>query len=182
MEDAFDTGDLDESSGAKENFIGEVADSAVDIEDAEVDIDSGSDQYESDIDLVYAVDPLTEYDSTFYELGLNASGSRVSKWGVLLTHLENIYGQTLPELGVETREELAERLKGKVFEFRDITFQEDEVIESEVTGEEINLKEFRDMENPPNSMLVPVREVTEDELAELDFDADDDGDVEDVDF
>lgn len=180
--DAFDTQDLEESSGAKENFIGEVTASAVNIEDADVDIDSGSDEYESDIDLLYAVDPLTEYDSTFYELGLNTSSSRVSKWAVFLTFLENIYGDTMPELGIESPEDLTERLEGKVYEFRDITFQEDEVIESEVTGQEIDLREFRSMENPPNSMMVPIREVSEDELAEIDVDTDEDEDVEDVDF
>jgi hypothetical protein len=180
--DAFDTSDMEESSGSKKNFLGEVTASAVDMDDADVDIDSGSDQYESDIDIVYAVNPLTEYEDTMYELGLNTSKSKVSKWFVLVCHLENIYGETLPELGVESKEDLCESLEGKAFEFRDITFDEDEVIESEVTGKSVDLQSFRDMENSPNSMMVPVREVTEDELAELDVDASDDEDVEEVEF
>jgi len=191
MVDAFGSDSLDESAGARETFIGRIVASAVDMEDADVDIGGGSDEYESDIDLLYAIDPLAvtgdedvSYDSTFYELGINLSSSLHSKFGVLQVYLENTTGKAVSDLsedGIESAEDLVEWLDGRVFEFADETFTGDNVT-SDVTDVTINMGRFEQMENPPNSMLVPIRHIDEDELAERGLLNEDDGEVEDVDF
>ena len=176
MTELFGSDEQEEASGAKENFIGKVIDSAASVEDIEVEISdnmrNASGDYEQDIDVLYIVKPLTEYTDTdrFYELGLNTAKSPASKWQIFVGHIENMTGQSFRELGIASTEDLCEWLNGRTFEFRDMTFDEDEEFEWEQVGRTINIRrEFQDMDNKPNSMLIPVREVSEDEIAELDI-------------
>jgi hypothetical protein len=189
MTDLYGSDDAEEASGAKENFIGRVVDSAVDSDDIEVDTGAnihGSDEYESDIDVLYIVEPLTEYTDTdhFYELSINVSRSPASKWQILAGHVENMNGKTLGNMGLASAQDLCDWFRGRVFEFRDITFEEDETFTWEMSDRQINIRrEFQDMENKPNPLLVPVREVGEDELAELEIDdGDDEAEVDNVEF
>jgi len=180
MTDLYGSEDQEESSGAKENFIGEVVDSAADMSDLEFDVSDkmadASGKYESDIDVLYIVKPLTEYTDTdhFYELGLNLAKAPGSKWQILTGHIENLTGKSFEDLDIATTEDLCDWLRGRTFEFRDLTFEEDEEFTWELAGKSINIRrQFKDMDNKPNPMLVPVRHIGDDELAEMDLETED---------
>lgn len=181
----------EETTGNRENFIGRVNFSNVDCdcEHCQKGDDSGKEaglsdeELASDIDHLYNIQALSEYDSEFNEFGINVSKSWQSKWMVFTAFFENNIG-TFDEVGIEDLEDLTEYLEGRIFEFRDITWDEDEelVWENSPNNHTENLGEmFEDSQYQPNSMLVPVREVTDDEeLAQLG--EEDDGEVEEVDF
>jgi len=104
---------------------------------------------------------------------------------VFIGHLENTIGP-LREYGVDSFADLCELLTGRVFEFRELTFEEDEMFTWEHAkggdGYTANIHNlFSDMTNPPDAMLLPVREVDDpNELA--DVGAEESGEVEEVDF
>jgi hypothetical protein len=176
----FSSDDADESSGTRPNFIAQIVRSEVDTEDEDL---QGNPEYESDYDVLYELDVLDADYSNMYELGIDVRESLASKWKVLMGHLENIHGpDTIRNLG--SLEELAEFLDGRVYEFKDqdMTADEDFTFEHKGDGHTINfMQEFGDYENPPNSTLLPVREVTDnDELADLGVE--DSGTVEEAEF
>lgn len=163
--DAFSSDDADESTGTRPNFVGKVVANAVESEEERFQT-----QYENDIDVLYEIEALDEdYENTF-ELGVNVRQSIGSKWMVLIGHLENIHG-TETVRGWESLEDMLEFLKDKVYEFKEQDFTADEefTFEHKSDGHTINFKDtFGDLDNPPNSMLLPVREVTDaEELADL---------------
>lgn len=181
----FSSDDADEDAGTRENFIGRIVRSEVDTNDSDL---QGSDQYESDIDVLYEIDVLRveggdkEYNNMM-ELGVDVRESLASKWKVLMGHLENIHGpETVRNFG--SLEEFCEWLEGNVYEFKDqnMTGDEDFTFEHKGDGHTINFQaEFGDYDNPPNSMLLPVREITDnDELADLGVE--DSGTVEETEF
>jgi len=176
--DAFSSDDAEESSGTRPNFIGEVVSTAVESTD-----DRFQTQYENDIDVLYEIDVLDHDYENVFELGVNVRQSVGSKWMVLMGHLENIHG-TEEARSFGGLEEFSEWLEGKVYEFKDqnMTADEDFTFEHKDDGHTINFQaEFGDYDNPPNSMLLPVREVTDaDEMADLGVE--DDGTAEEVDF
>lgn len=161
----FSTDDAEESSGTRPNFVAEVVRSEPNTDDEDFQT-----KYESDIDIVYELNVLDHDWENLYELGLNVSGSIGSKFMILTAALENVLG---PE---EVRswggpEDMAEALGGMVFEFQDLDLTADEDFTFQHKGDDghtINLEDtFGDLENPPESMLIPVRQVTdEDELAD----------------
>lgn len=163
--DAFSSDDAEESTGTRPNFIGEVVSTAVESTD-----DRFQTQYENDIDVLYEIDVLDHDYENVFELGVNVRQSVGSKWMVLIGHLENIFG---PETvrGWDSLEEMLDFLEGKVFEFKDQDFTADEefTFEHKGDGHTLNFEStFGDLENPPNSMMLPVREVTDaEELADL---------------
>lgn len=168
MVDAFSSSDAEESSGTKPNFIGRIVRSEPnDSEDGmnEEWKEDGESYYE----FLYEIEVLDKDWKNQQQFGVKMSNNFNSKWMFLIGHLENIYGD-LGEAGIEGPEDLAEALEGKVFEFREYDWTEDE----EFTWEEspnqktvvIN-QMFRDSENPPKEFIVPIREVDEDELSEL---------------
>lgn len=175
---------------AKNNFIGRVVFSRIDC-DCE-DCASGDEaaaakgydegELDHDYDHFFKVEPLTEYDKEMSVYGLNINDNFQSKWMVMVGHLEKVHGN-LRGQGVESLEDLPEFLTGRVYEFRDITFQEDENF-TWGDGTTKNLGQMFTGDFTPNSMMVPVREVTdEDELMDLGVD-DSDGveDVEEIDL
>lgn len=177
MTDIMGSGQAEEGSGAKENFIGSVVFSRVDCdceicsEGAEAAEEAGYD-VETDFDHVAAIEPHTQYENRQNILGLNTSTSFGSKWMMFVGHFENMHG-SFEANDISTMEGLADFLTDRVYEWRDITFKEDEDFTWEHAaggeGKTKNIQQlFGDMENPPNAMLVPVREVTDsDELSEL---------------
>lgn len=174
----FSTDEAEENSGTRENFVGRVVRSEPDPQD-----DKFQTEYSSDIDILYEVEALDKDWDNVFELGLNHAGSVGSKWMILVGHLENIFGpETVREF--EGFEDMCDFLEGKVFEFKDqdLTADEDFTFEHKGDGETINFEdEFADSDNPPNPMLLPVREVTDDdELANLGVESE--GAVEEVDF
>ena len=192
MPDVFGSGEGEEGTGERENFIGRVRFSNVDCscehctsgKEALAEMDDVDDT-ERDVDHLYNIEPLTVYEDTeeFNEFGINTSNAWSSKWMVLTAFIENNIG-TYEELGIESVEDLTSWLEDKVFEFRDVTFDEDEELVWEHSpdqhSEQIN-ELFEDSDFQPNNMLVPVRQVTDDEvLAELGVE--DSGEVEEVDF
>lgn len=176
--DAFSSDDAEESTGTRPNFIGKVIASAVESQEERFQT-----QYENDIDVLYEIDALDHDWENVFELGVNVRQSIGSKWMVLIGHLENIFG---PETvrGWDSLEDMLDFLEGKVFEFKDQDFTADEdfTFEHKGDGHTINFKDtFGDLENPPNSMMLPVREVTDaEELADLGVETD--GATEEVDF
>jgi hypothetical protein len=177
MTDIMGSGEAEEGTGAKQTFIGRVKFSRVDC-DCEIcqkgreAAEQGGYDIDPDFDHIFAIEPLTEYENQQNVLGLNASKSYGSKWMMMTGHIENLLG-TFAENGIETMEDLADFLEDRVLEFRDLTFEEDEEFTWEHAaggdGYTANINNlFRDMENPPDSMLVPVGEITDEEkLAEL---------------
>jgi hypothetical protein len=182
MPDVFGSGEAEEGTGAKENFIGKIVYS--DPEETHPDVDEGGD-WDRDFEQVAVIEPLTEYDNTQYIYGMDVRKSFGSKWMVFIGHVENIHGP-LAELGIESLDDLADFLEEKVYEWRDLTFEEDETFTWEYAkggeGYSANINGlFSDMENPPNSLLVPVRHVDDpEELAE--YDETESAEVEEVDF
>ncbi len=190
MVDALGSGSAEESAGNKENFIGKVEWSRVEC-DCEIcqkgreAASEGGFDADRDFDHPAKIQPLTQYDEYQHILGLNVSTAFSSKWMIFAGHVENIHG-SFEENGVEELGDIADLLEGNVYEWREITFTEDE----EFTWEEANGGEgatyhignlFSDMDNKPRDMLVPVREVDDpDELSELD--AEDEAEVDEVDF
>ena len=175
--DTFGTEGAEESEGTRENFIGKVVRSEVDTDEERFQT-----QYENDMDIVYEIEVLSEDWENLFELGLNGAEALNSKFKVFIGHLENIHG-SLADHGVEGFEDLAEFLEGRVYEFKDqdMTADEEFTFEERSDSLTVNFSElFSDMDNPPNQMILPVREVTdEDELADLGTEGG--GDVEEVD-
>jgi len=192
MTDIMGSEEGEQNTGNRENFIGRVNFSREDCDcehcqsgdEAAANAGVSEEELASDIDHLYNVTALTQYEGTeFNEFGVNVSSSWQSKWMVLTAFVENNLG-TFSDLGISDTSDLTDYFEGRVFEFRDITWDEDEelVWENSPNGHTENLGEmFADGEFEPNSMLVPVREITdESELAELGVE--DDGEVEEVDF
>lgn len=169
MVDAFSSENAEESSGGKPNFIGRIVNSDPVNEEKGVKEEWKQDGKEY-YDYLYEVEVLDHDWNNLHEFGLEVSNNFSSKWMLFIGHLENIHGP-LAENGIEDFDDLAEALEGKVYEFREITFEEDEefVWEHSPGKHSVNLGEMFDGgENAPNEFLVPVRVVDEDELDGLD--------------
>lgn len=187
MVDPLSTDEGQESSGGKENFIGEVVFSR---KECDCEICSKGKQranFERDEDTeVYEhplhVKPLTRYEKNQNTLSLTINNGWTSKWMIFIGHLQEIHGN-LREHGVDSMEALGEFLTGRVYEFRDITWEEDEDFQYPSQDRVVNfMKIGQSYSQKPNEMMVPVREVTdEDELAELGAE-DSPGEVEEVSF
>lgn len=174
----FDTDKATEGSGTREPFIGRVVRSEVDSDDERFNT-----QYDADWDIVYEIEALDSDYENMFELSLNVRQSLGSKFMVFVGHLENIHGK-LAEYEIDGLEDMAEFLEGRVYEFNDVdlTADRDFTFEHKGDGHTVNFKElFGGLENPPDSMLLPVREVTDpEELAELGVESE--GSVEEVEF
>lgn len=180
--DAFSSDNAEESTGGKPNFIARVVRSAPEDEENGVKEEykrDGRDYY----DYLYELEVIDHDWKNLHEYGLEISNNFNSKWMLFIGHLENIHGK-LADNGIETPGDLSEALEGQVYEFREITFEEDE----EFTWDEspnqhtANLSEMFDSgENSPNEFLVPVRQLDEEELEELDTEAETE-EVEEVDL
>lgn len=193
MVDVMGSDEGEESTGKRENFVGEVVFSRVDCEcedclqgrEALKQVADEDDDTDTDFDHLMRIRALTEYDSEFNQFGLNVSRAWSSKWMVFTAFFENLHGP-YSDNGIESLEDLADFLTDRVYEFRDITFEEDEEITWDYAGDEPHVEKlnelFEDSQFQPNSMLVPIREVTdEQELAELGVE-DSAEQVEEVDF
>jgi len=182
MPDVFGSGDAEEGMAAKENFVGKVIYS--DPDETHPDVDEGGD-WERDFEQVAVIEPLTEYDNRQYIYGMDVRQSFGSKWMVFIGHIENLHGP-IAELGIESTQDLADFLENKVYEWRELTFEEDEEFVWDFAdggeGYTANLKNlFSGMENPPNSLLVPVRHV--DDPSELEeYGEEESADVDEVEF
>lgn len=169
MVDAFSSENAEESSGGKPNFVGRVVQSNPDDDEHGVREEwqqEGKEYY----DYLYEIEVLDHDWNNLHEFGLEVSNNFNSKWMLFIGHLENIHG-TLADQGIEDFGDLSDALEGNVYEFREITFEEDEEFtwEESPNGHTVNLGEmFDDGENAPNEFIVPVRAVDEDELDELD--------------
>jgi len=176
--DAFSSDDAEESTSTRPNFVARVKGGSVNSTEERFQT-----QYENDIDVLYELDALDHDWENVFELGVNVRQSLGSKWMVLIGHLENIHG-TEAIRSLESLEDFIEFLEGKVYEFKDQDFTADEefTFEHKGDGETINFEDtFGELDNPPNSMMLPVREVTDtEELANLGVEAE--GATEEVDF
>jgi len=175
--DAFSSADAEESTGGKPNFIGRIV--RTEPEDSEDGIrEEYKDEGKSYYDFLYEIEVLDKEWKNQLQYGVEMSNNFRSKWMLLVGHLENIHGP-LSENGIDSPEDLAEALEGNVYEFREITFEEDEEFTWNESPDEhtVNLGEmFGDSENSPNEFIVPVRIVDEDELEDLDVE----GETEEV--
>jgi len=187
MTDPLSTDEGENRTTAKENFIGTVEFSRPDC-DCEI-CSSGREAAErqgvdvdTDYDHVAAIDPLTEYDNTQNILGLNTNDNLNSKWMVFLHYVQNIHGN-LRQHDVESLEQLGDFLTGNVYEWRELTWDEEEEIDFEGSDYTPRIKDiFAGSDNKPNEMLVPVREINdEEEIQELGEEPDA-SDVEEVDL
>lgn len=174
MADPLSSSEGSDEPAARRNFVGRIEFSRVECDcehcqkGEEAKAKSGEDWDDYDYQHLYKIQPLSEYNKPMSEFGINASDRFASKWMVFIGHLENLHGN-LRENDINSLEELGEFLTGRVYEFRDITWEEDE--EFDFPGEDtptLKLDEIFDGDFQASSMLVPVREVAdEDELADL---------------
>lgn len=180
MVDAFSSENAEESSGGKPNFIGRIVTSRPEDDEHGVKEEwqkEGKDYY----DYLYEIEVLDHDWKNLHEFGIEVSNNFNSKWMLFIGHLENIHGK-LSDNGIEGYEDLAEALEGKVYEFREITFEEDEEFtwKESPDGHTVNLGEMFDSgENAPNEFIVPVRVVDDEELEDLD-DVESEEEVEEV--
>lgn len=193
MPGAFSSDDAEVSSGTKPDFIAEIERSQPNDPDGENE--GISEQYKEDgkayYEFLYELAPIAKRDGedgwedadwdNLYEYGVEMSQNFHSKWMFLIGHLENIHG-SLSELGIEGGEDLQEFLEGRTYVFREFDFTENDDFTWEESPDEytITVRDmFGDSENSPNSMMVPVKEVTDEQLEELGI-GDGDEDVEEV--
>jgi len=170
MSDPLTPDDAEDVSGTKDNFIGKVRGTSIDGLCSEALNDGyqeSSNQYESDVpvyDHFMYIKPLDGvYDSHQNVLGLAVRSGRQTKWMTMMAHLFDIHGEEW-ENTVGGYEDIPEFVKGRVYEFRDISWSEDE----EVPGLGVTYQEIGRGNDQINTMLVPVREITdENELADL---------------
>jgi hypothetical protein len=180
MVDAFSSENAEESSGGKPNFIGRIVTSRPEDDEHGVKDEwqkEGKDYY----DYLYEIEVLDHDWKNLHEFGIEVSNNFNSKWMLFIGHLENIHGK-LSDNGIEGYEDLADALEGKVYEFREITFEEDEEFtwNESPDGHTVNLGEMFDSgENAPNEFIVPVRVVDDEELEDLD-DVESEEEVEEV--
>lgn len=198
-----------EGQGVKQNFIGRVAFSRVDCDcetcqegnqglidylmDQEgLSEEEAREQATQDVDHFAQITPLDDtYDKDMSVLSMNIpqTGSWSSRWMVMMGFLHNIYGdlkETLRSAGIvdagedPTAEDICEFIEGRVYEFRDIGWTEDE--EHPMPGANMTLKEIgENSTSDMNTMLVPVREVTGEELEAL-GEPQDTGEVDEIDM
>lgn len=178
MVDALSSADGEESSGTKPNFIARVVESEYQSDDNPVkeeylgEDESREDYYEHLYELevlrVLGDNEDASWDN-LHEFSLKLTNNFQSKWMVFLGHLENIHG-SLADNDIGSYEDMAEFLTGRVYEFREIGWTEDEEFtwDQSPDGKTINISQiFANSDNPPNELIVPVREVGEDEMADL---------------
>ena len=186
MADPLSTDEGTESSGAKENFIAEVEFSRqnCDCEHCEKGRQNANFEQEDDVvsyDHLLSLKPLTQYEKQQHEFNYTVRSGWETKWMLFIGHLQQIHGN-LKEAGVDSLDNLGDFLTGRVYEFREITWEEDEEFTYPDTDQTVNFSTMFDgLENPPNEMLVPVREITdEDELMDLGVQQDSPEDVDQV--
>lgn len=193
MVDALGSDEAEESSGKKPNFIGQVVDSSYQDEDHQmkeeyIGDDETREDYFEHLYEIEVLEVLSDEDkswSNLHEFSVKITNNFDSKWMVFIGHLENIYGP-LSSVGIEDYGDLADFLEGKVFEFRDINWEETEEFtwNESPNGRTKRIDRiFQDNENKPNNLIVPVEEVDKEEA--LDAGAEpspDDTDVEEVDL
>lgn len=187
MTTPLSTQEGENKSTARQNFIGTVEFSRP---DCECDICTSGRKaaekkgvdVETDYDHFAAIKPLTEYDNQMHVLGLNTNTNLNSKWMVMLHFVQDIHGN-LNQIGVESLEDIGDFLTNRTYEWMDITWDEEQEIDFEGDSYTPRIKDiFEGSDNKPNSMLVPVREVTdEEEIQELGEEPDT-SEVEEVDF
>lgn len=193
MTGAFSSEDAEVSSGTKPDFVAEVARSQPNDPDGENE--GISEEYKSEdseyYEFLYELAPIAlanddgkweeaSWDN-LYEYGVEITKNFHSKWMFLLGHLENIHG-SLQDEGIEGPEDLAEFLEGRTYVFREYDFTENDTFVWEESPDEYSVRidqMFGDSENLPNSMMVPVKEVTEDQLVSMDVSGGEE-DVEEV--
>lgn len=180
MVDAFSSEGAEETSGTKPNFIGRIVSSNPDGGEhpmREEFMDEGKEYFQ----FLYEIEVLDKDWKNQLQYGVAMTNNFSSRWMFLIGHLENIHGP-LADNGIEGPEDLAEFLEGRVYEFREINWKEDEefVWEESPGKHSVNISEmFADSDNQPNEFIAPVREVGEDELADIDQ-ADESEEVEEV--
>lgn len=169
MADPLTPDDAEDVSGTKENFVGRVIGSSIDglVEEAKEHYDEPSQSYESDVpryDHFAYIDVLDgTYDKNQNIWGLSVREGRTTKWMVLMSHLYDVHRDEWVE-NVESYQDIPEFITGRVYEFRDIGWTEDE----EVPHLGVTYREVGRSKSDINEMLVPVREVTDqNELSDL---------------
>ena len=168
MVNAFSTDDAEEQSGTKPNFIGRVVDSEPESDEYPMN-ENYKDEGEIYFEHVYEIDVLSEDWGNLHEFSVKVNNNIYSKWMVLIWHLQDIHGDLEGEHGVQSLDDLAEFLTGRVYEFREIDWTEDDELYFDGLDKSVRIRDiFSGSDNTPNPMLTPVREVTdEDELGEI---------------
>lgn len=193
MVDPLGTDDAEETSSGKPNFVGRIVDSERSSDEYGVkeeyigEGESREDYYEH----LYEIEPLVKMDresgewvdagwDNLHEFSVKVNSNPESKWMVFIAFLEDAVGGVQEFLAERTGKDadsvsiadLEDALVGEVFEFRDLTWTEDETLE--FSGGDITRniqmlgQQFSDGGNIPNNFVVPVRRITDaDTLADL---------------
>jgi hypothetical protein len=165
MPDPLSTNEGENRTSTKDNFVGRVVTSEYESEEY-----GGDDRYrdaDSDyFDHLYEIEVLSEDWENVHVFSLEVNNNFQSKWMLFIGHLQQIHGDLQEDMEVGSLSELADFLEGNVYEFREIGFTEDEEFTYPGVDQTVNFRQmFSGSENQPNPLIVPVREVTdEDEL------------------
>jgi len=170
MSDPLTPDDAEDVSGTKDNFIGKIVGSSLDglaLEALNDGYQESGSQYESDVpefDHFAYIEPVCDtYDANQNILSLSVREGRETKWMTMMAHLYDIHGEEWTN-NVDDRHDMPDFLKGRVYEWRDVSWSEDE----EVPGLGCTYQEIGRGNDQINPMMLPVREVTdENELADL---------------
>lgn len=193
MTDFLDTSAGEETSGGKPNFIARVVRSDVTSEEY-----PGKEEYRRDgatyYDHLYELEPLAvkdretgEFEATEWknqnEFSIMVTNNYQSKWMVFVEAMEEVIGGPLGDADIEGLEDVSEWLTGKVFEFREITWSEDEPLDFRGTQKEYTYATlFGDSDNQPNEFIIPVKEITDEKMLQQFGQEPDASQVEEVDL
>lgn len=170
MSDPLTPDQATDVSGKQKNFIGKVVGSSVD-GIAQEALDHGYNQsenkYETDgtrFDHFAFIKPIDgTYDKYQNILSMTVRDGRQTKWMTLMSHFYAIHGDEWAE-EVDSYKDIPGFIKGRVYEWQDVSWTEDE----EIPGLGITYQAIGRNNDQINNMLVPIREVTdENELADL---------------
>jgi hypothetical protein len=179
MSDPLTPDDAEDVSGTKDNFVGKVIGSSIDglaLEALNDGYQESSQQYESDVPVVDHFAYIDPVDGTYSNnqniLSLSVRSGRQTKWMTMMAHLFDVHGDEWAN-NIDGYEDIPDFIKGRVYEWMDVSWTEDE----EVPGLGVTYQEIGRGNDQIKTMLVPVREVTdENELADLGVE--DGGDVD----
>lgn len=167
MTNPLNPDEAEDVSGKKDNFIGQVVGSSMEGMVPESGYKEPEQSYESDVktfDHFMHIKPLDgTYEKNQNVFRLAVRTGKTTKWMVMMAHLKDIHGEEFEE-AVDEVEDIPGFLTGRVYEFRDIAFTEDD--EVPILG--VTYNQIGQQNDQINEMLVPIREVTdENELADL---------------
>lgn len=173
-----------DDSGTKENFIARVVRSEKRSEEYGSEEFLDEDETRDDrYELLYELEVLDHDWGNLFEFSITPTSNFRSKWMVLLARLENTHGH-LSDYGVEAPEDLGDLIEDRVYEFEEVDWTEDKQVfwpyANDGDGKTLHFDDIAN--NQWGEFILPVDEVSEEELQDMGVDDVEEADVEEVDL